>query len=58
MNDNIEDEILTYKSLIVFKLFGYIIRIKNANGGLLYSDRVNTKFKIFRYIVVVFKQKN
>ena len=45
----------TYKSLIVLKLFGYIIRIKNDRVGLLFSDRQNTKFRLFRYVLVVFK---
>lgn len=47
---------MDYKSLFVFRLFGYLIRIKHNSKEKLFSDRIGKKFDIFGYWVIALKE--
>ncbi len=47
---------LDYRSLFVFRLFGYLIRIKHISKDQLFSDRMNEKSIIFNHRVIIIKE--
>ena len=47
---------MDYRSLFVFRLFGYLIRIKHHLKDKLFSDRVGKRFELFGYWFIALKE--
>lgn len=44
------------RSLFVFHLFGYLVRIKHHSKDKLFSDRIGKRFELFGYWFIALKE--